>query len=226
MKKTAFIVLLGIIMLTGCKKKSDDQTTPTIPVNNQSPMGNVGTTFAVSTSGVSNPYVEITALTNGISVVHATGTVTDPVLLAALLSPSFHESWATIDSSGNFVMNKNVKFTNQDITDYVNNDISRPFTVVNYSWVVGDSTSAYIDKDAIKDSLITRKCIQRSITDDYYDPDLGMYIKTLTITEQHKEYLITYKANEKYGIVYGRLDYGTYYKEATILSSAQNNVSN
>ena len=223
MKNTFFFILISLILFVSCSKKDDNNNiqpiinvTPSTP----SPMGDTGTTFSVSMTSVSNVNASITSVTNNISSVHITGKVVDNLLLIALSSPAFHESWYTMDGSGNIVGDLNFKFAMERVTNYVNNDITRPFTVVQYDWNVGDSVSAYIDKDSNQDSLITRKCIQKSTTDDYYWN--GLNIKTLTVEEKHPEYTVTYKANHKFGIVYCKLQNGLVIYEATLVSSVFN----
>ena len=104
MKKTFLFLCLGIILFSGCKKKEeDDDNNPVItPTSTPSPMGNVGTTFTTTgISGVSNINMVITDNANNISTIQGTAKIDNPAILAAVNLPIFHESWYTVDASGN-----------------------------------------------------------------------------------------------------------------------------
>ncbi len=213
MKKIIALSLISLTFLYSCKKddKDDNTTPPPAATETPSPVGNVGTTFTFSnTTGVSNPNVEITSLSGGVSNVHMTGTVTDPNIRAIL----------AVDQNGNFDINKKIKFTLEGITDYVFDDPSRPFTVVDYDWQVGDSVYTNFDKVAPIDSIVVRKVMYRSEIDDYNWS--GQTIKTITVKEDHGGFSITYRANHKFGIVSIRVDNGQYNNETQVVGSTFN----
>lgn len=206
-----FLFFIAVVF-SACQKenKHDTPVIPT-PVQTPSPMGAVGTTFAITpVQDVSNVNIEITDNTNNISTMHLTGTVDDPLLRLIL----------KVDENGNFDSERKFRFTLEGITDYVYNNTSKPFTLVDYDWQVGDSTSVSYDKDNVIDSIVVRKVVARSNNDDYYWN--GLYIKTMTIEERWSGFTITYKANHRFGIVYLKAQYAANIRETQLMSSVYN----
>lgn len=92
------------------------------------------------------------------------------------------------------------KVTSEGIQDfmYSGGDLSKPFTIVKYSGVVGDKYE-FTDKDNVK---ITRTIVSKSTTDDY---PVGFWNIKVTQIEETKEdpivEKIVYIANHKFGMV-------------------------
>lgn len=214
MKRLITVLLFVIVVMVSCQKENNNNNNNIIiptPTQTPSPMGAVGTTFAITpVQDVSNVTIAITESVNNVSTVHMTGTVDDLALRAIL----------KVDENGNFDTERKFKFTMEGITDYVFNNTSRPFTLVDYDWQVGDSTYVSYDNDNVIDSIVVRKVVARSNNDDYYWG--GMYIKTMTIEERHGGFTITYRANHKFGIVYLGVQFASNIRETQLESSVYN----
>ncbi len=92
------------------------------------------------------------------------------------------------------------KVTSEGIQDYIysGGDLSKPFTVVKYSAIVGDKYE-FTDKDHVK---IMRQVVYKSTTDDY---DIVFWkIKVLKVEETKEDPImqkVVYVANHKFGLV-------------------------
>lgn len=102
--------------------------------------------------------------------------------------------------SMNLTVNVKSRITSEGIQDfmYSGGDMSKPFTLVKYSAIVGDKYE-FTDNDNVK---ITRQVVYKSTTDDY---DIVFWkIKVLKVEETKDDPIvekIVYVANHKFGLV-------------------------
>jgi hypothetical protein len=100
----------------------------------------------------------------------------------------------------NLTVNIKSRITSEGIQDfmYSGGDMSKPFTLVKYSAIVGDKYE-FTDNDNVK---ITRQVVYKSTTDDY---DIVFWkIKVLKVEETKDDPIvekIVYVANHKFGLV-------------------------
>lgn len=102
--------------------------------------------------------------------------------------------------SMNLTVNIKSRITSEGIQDfmYSGGNMSKPFTLVKYSAIVGDKYE-FTDNDNVK---ITRQVVYKSTTDDY---DIVFWkIKVLKVEETKDDPIvqkIVYVANHKFGLV-------------------------
>jgi hypothetical protein len=192
MKKYLLLLTMISLVLFSCKKEGDLilDGTPTL-------MGAVGNVFSSthSISGLSDVTAEVTEFEDGVSVITATGTLTNPDLvgLANALAPLFPSN---IEINGSDVsVELNVRFTDKGIASvYEDGEL----ILVKYDAQVGDKYTANVGG-----KTITNEVVARSTDDDYFWD--GFLIKVIEIesTGQDAGNLdkVTYYVNHRFGIV-------------------------
>lgn len=192
MKKIEYLLLILFLVLTvGCKKEVEEIKPVENIAGTPATMGKPGATGEVigaNVSGVSDVSGSVTTNEEGVSVITATATVTNPVIknfITNLPGVTFNGDVAT-------VTDVKIKATNEGFESIKGFD---PGIIVKYSSAVGDK---YYTKSGNE-----RTVTAVSTTNDYsWD---GMNIKVIKVEEniQAKNGLskVTYWANHKWGMV-------------------------
>jgi hypothetical protein len=192
MRNNLMIFTLFIFTLISCKKEGDLVLggTPTL-------IGAVGNTFTSShsISGLSSVSAEVVELNDGVSVINATATVTNPDLanLANALEP-FYPSNIEID--GNEIsLELKMRFTDKGIASVTDDG---EIILVKYDATVGDQYTA-----TVGGTTITNTVISRSTEDDYSWGWLNIKVIEVESTGHNAGGLekVTYYANHRFGLV-------------------------
>lgn len=192
MKKFEYLLLVLFLVLTvGCKKDKEEEKIVEHITGTPATMGETGAggvATASNVTGVSNIEGSVTTTSDGISVITATATVTNPVIknfITNLPGVTFNGDVAT-------VTDVKIKSTSEGFESIKGFD---PGIIVKYSSQVGDK---YYTKSGNE-----RTVTAVSTTNDYYWD--GMNIKVIKVEEniQAKNGLskVTYWANHKWGMV-------------------------
>ena len=189
--KTNYLLIGVIILLTSCDSlggSSNGKLTGT-----QSDVGTIGSTFAMSATGVtgvSNCQASVTTLSDGISTISGSATITNNTIIQSLNA----YQGETFALNGNTLTLKNlkVKFTSDGIEKISGQNTG---VIVNYNSSVGDTYS-------IPTKNTVRTVTAKSTTDSYAWG--GMLIKTMEVSEPVNKCGVkrfTYVANHKWSIV-------------------------
>jgi hypothetical protein len=190
---SSFLLILACCF--SCDLLEDDEDDDNTNIDGeQSPMGDVGTTFSSSTltiAGVSDVEGSISNLNNGVSTLKAKAVVTNPALKNLL------SNFPEVSVNGDTVSTDNAKFRiTKDGIEYLTGPTSG--VLVNYGSSVGD-------KYPIGSTGSSRTVVSKSSDDDY---EYGfLLIKVLEIEEPATAYRsagineITYWANHRFGLV-------------------------
>lgn len=188
MKTYLLLPAAMLFLFVSCKK--DDSPKTTIG-GDQSPIGEVGNTFGMSTvDGISNPNAKITELTDGVSKIEYTCQIDDEGFLEmAKFIPGTTINGKMATGGGK------AKITSEGIMNVYDEG---NLILVDYEGSVGDTYSL---KRGGK--TITRKITEKSTTDDYF---WGfMQIKTMATEETGRGIpgvtKVEYRTNHKFGLV-------------------------
>lgn len=166
LRKFYAIALAGLLLgFFSCEESNSD---PNTLGGNQSPIGDVGTTFFVSglPAGISNTSAEITNLENGVSTVTVSANITNQKILGLLSSIDGYEEGMT-EITGKF------RITDEGVESIYDDGSC---VMVQFDAEVGDVYTSEHGSMTIK-----REVVSRSTDDDYYWG--GMIIKTITVKE-------------------------------------------
>ena len=211
MRNLCTIFLMGLLILGAACKKSSDGYEPL--GGSQSAIGEVGNSFSIgSISGVNNVSANVTELSNGVSTIAYSATVTNPSYLEMI------KSMDDVTVSGNSIQReREYRITTEGIESvYPEGNL----TLVKYDTKVGDVYS--LDRGS---KTIRREVTSVSHDDDYYWG--GMYIKTIHVKETGRGIPgvsnIEFVFNHKFGIVGLKISFedGTS-KEIGIFSNSNN----
>jgi hypothetical protein len=193
---TAALLMLGSILISGCKKEDSE-----IGGDTNIPLNQVGNTFQggilLNDQIITGPpySCEIVASEDGVAtieMIYDLKSVPELAFIDDLIPDELKDAQGRLNARGK------VKITSEGYLDYTNLD-QEPFTVVKYDAKVGDK---YVLKKS-NGQKITRKVIQKSEDDDF---EWGlMYIKVITVEQDSRIpgiKNIIYKLNHKFGLVY------------------------
>lgn len=190
MKKITILLSMALLSLTSCdvinKISPDGKLSGT-----QSPMGEVGNTFSLGTiAGVGNFTGEVTELSNGISTVNASITITDPQIL------EMAKSVPELNWNGNTAtVSKKYRITDEGIQNVYDEG---NFTLVKYDGKVGDEYSIKVGG-----KKYTRTIDYKSTDDEYQYAFWN--IKVIKVVETGRPLMgvnkLEYILNHKFGVV-------------------------
>lgn len=187
--KTHYLFIALVVFFTSCDFGDSEKGKLT---GTQSEIGAKGSTFtlsAVGVTGVSNMQAAVTDLSNGISTINGSATLTNSTLTNLIKK---YPGAFTLNGTTATLNELKVKIQSDGIE--LKNGISQG-VIVNYNSSVGDT---YPIVDSKKEREVTAKT-----TTDSYDWG-GMKIKTMEVTEPVNNYgikNIEYIANHKWGLV-------------------------
>jgi hypothetical protein len=193
--KSSFFWLLILTIFSGCTKEDIEGSNPEIAGSSNLPINSIGNEFYGSlkignTNFQTNESLKIVKNEDGIISIEVKANAPTNNALYKLI-PAKYKTPTGLAGTIKF------KSTSEGIQDFFNKD-EKAFTLVKFDAKVGDK---YVFKKS-DGTVITRKVVQRSTTDDY--PYGFMDIKVITVEQDSRipgVSKILYRVNHKFGIV-------------------------